>query len=60
MRINEEEKQAIRDRLAEIRRWLLENPLLGNPMTEELIRESNILNVRLRFHGAPRTKMNAL
>lgn len=49
MRINEEEKQAIRDRLAEIRRWLLENPLLGNPITEELIRESNILNVRLKM-----------
>lgn len=51
MKINEEEKQMIRDRLAEIRQWLLENPLLGNPMTEEMIRESNILNVRLKMLG---------
>ena len=27
------------------------NPLLGNPITEELIRESNILNVRLKMLG---------
>lgn len=52
MRINEEEKQMIRNRLAAIRQWLLENPLLGNPMTEELIRESNILNVRLKMMEA--------
>ena len=51
MKINEEEKQAIRDRLAEIRQWLLENPLLSNPMADGLIRESNILNVRLKMLG---------
>ena len=51
MKINEEEKQAIRDRLAEIRQWLLENPLLSNPMADGLIRESNILNMRLKMMG---------
>lgn len=51
MRINEEEKQMIRNRLAEIRQWLLENPLLQNPEADKLIRESNILNVRLKMLG---------
>lgn len=51
MKINEEEKQMIRDRLAEIRQCLLENPLLQNPEADGLIREANILNVRLKMLG---------
>ena len=51
MRINEEEKQEIRERLAEIRQYLMENPLLQNPEADGLIRESNILNMRLKMMG---------
>ncbi len=51
IRTNEEEKERIRQRLAEIRRWLMENPLLSNPTADRLIRESNNLNVRLKTLG---------
>lgn len=51
IKTNEEERQATKERLAEIRRWLMENPLLSNPMADRLIRESNILNVRLKMLG---------
>lgn len=51
IRTNEEEKERIRQRLAEIRRWLQENPLLDNPKADMLIRESNILNMRLKMMG---------
>lgn len=51
MRINEEEKQAIRERLAEIRNRLLTEGILLNPQADALIRESNILNVRLKMMG---------
>lgn len=51
IRTNEEEKERIRERLAEIREELLANGVLGNPKAEGLIRESNNLNVRLKMLG---------
>ena len=51
IRTNEEEKQMIRDRLAEIREKLLNEDILFNPQSDALIRESNILNVRLKMLG---------
>lgn len=51
IRTNEEEKQAIRERLAEIRERLLTESILFNPQADALIRESNILNVRLKMMG---------
>ena len=51
MKINEEEKQRIKDRLAEIREELLNDGILCNPKSDDLIRESNNLNVRLKMLG---------
>ncbi|WP_158099881.1 hypothetical protein [Bacteroides sp. An322] len=51
IRTNEEEKQMIRDRLAEIREKLLNEDILFNPQADALIRESNILNVKLKLMG---------
>ena len=51
IRTNEEEKQMIRDRLDEIREKLLNEDILFNPQADGLIRESNILNVRLKMMG---------
>lgn len=51
IRTNEEEKQAIRERLAEIRGFLLAEDILFNPQADALIRESNILNVKLKLMG---------
>ena len=51
IRTNEEEKQMIRDRLAEIREKLLNEDILFNPKADALIRESNILNVKLKLMG---------
>ena len=51
IRTNEEEKQAIRERMAEIRERLLTESILFNPQADALIRESNILNVRLKMMG---------
>ena len=51
IRTNEEEKQAIRERLAEIRERLLTEPILFNPQEDALIRESNALNIRLKMLG---------
>lgn len=51
IRTNEEEKQAIRERLTEIRERLLTESILFNPQADGLIRESNILNVRLKMMG---------
>lgn len=51
IKINEEEKQLVRERLAEIREKLLNEDILFNPQTDGLIRESNILNVRLKMMG---------
>lgn len=51
IRTNEEEKERIRRRLAEIREELLSEGILENPKAEELIRESNNLNVRLKMSG---------
>lgn len=51
IRTNEEEKQAIRERLAEIRERLLTESILLNPESDSLIRESNILNVKLKLMG---------
>lgn len=51
IRTNEEEKQLVRERLAEIREKLLSEDILFNPQSEGLIRESNILNVRLKMMG---------
>ena len=51
MKINEEEKQRIKDRLSEIREELLSDGILCNPKSDDLIRESNNLNVRLKMLG---------
>lgn len=51
MKINEEEKQRIKDRLAEIREELLSDGILCNPKSDDLIRERNNLNVRLKMLG---------
>lgn len=51
MKINEEEKQRIKDRLAEIREELLNDRILCNPKSDDLIRERNNLNVRLKMLG---------
>ena len=51
IRTNEEEKKRIRERMAEIRERLLTEPILLNPQADGLIRESNILNVRLKMMG---------
>lgn len=51
IRTNEGEKERIRRRLAEIRKELLSEGILENPKAEELIRESNSLNVRLKMMG---------
>ena len=51
IRTNEEEKQMIRDRLAEIREKLLNEDILFNPQADGLIRESNALNIRLKMLG---------
>ena len=51
IRTNEEEKQMIRDRLAEIREKLLNEDILFNPQADGLIRESNALNVKLKLMG---------
>lgn len=51
IRTNEEEKQAIRERLAEIRERLLTESILLNPLADALIRESNALNIRLKMLG---------
>lgn len=51
IKINEEEKQLVRERLAEIREKLLNEDILFNPQADALIRESNILNVRLKMMG---------
>lgn len=51
IKINEEEKQLVRERLAEIREKLLNEDILFNPQSDGLIRESNILNVRLKMMG---------
>lgn len=51
IRTNEEEKERIRERLAEIREELLKDGVLGNPKADALIRESNNLNVRLKMLG---------
>ena len=51
IRINEEEKKRIRERLAEIRERLLTEPILLNPQADALIRESNALNVKLKMMG---------
>ena len=51
IRTNEEEKQMIRDRLAEIREKLLNEDILFNTQADALIRESNALNIRLKMLG---------
>lgn len=51
IKTNEEEKQAIRERLAEIRGFLLAEDILFNPQADALIRESNALNIRLKNLG---------
>lgn len=51
IRTNEEEKQLIRERLAEIRARLLSEGILFNPDADGLIRESNSLNIRLKNLG---------
>ena len=51
MKVNEKEKQRIRDRLAEIRKELLRDGILCNPKADALIRESNILGLRLKWMG---------
>lgn len=51
IRTNEEEKERIRERLAEIRERLLTESILFNPQADALIRESNNLNVRLKMLG---------
>lgn len=51
IRTNEEEKERIRQRLAEIREKLLNEDILFNPQADALIRESNILNVKLKLMG---------
>ena len=51
MKINENEKQMIRERLGEIRERLLKDGILCNPKAESLIRESNILGLRLKMMG---------
>lgn len=51
IRTNEGEKERIRERLAEIREELMTKGILENPKAEELIRESNNLNVRLKMSG---------
>lgn len=51
IRTNEEEKKRIRERLAEIRNRLLTEGILLNPESDSLIRESNILNVKLKMMG---------
>lgn len=51
IKINEEEKQLVREKLAEIREKLLNEDILFNPQADGLIRESNILNVRLKMMG---------
>lgn len=51
IRTNEEEKERIRKRLAEIREKLLNEDILFNPQADALIRESNILNVKLKLMG---------
>ena len=51
IRTNEEEKKRIRERLAEIRNRLLTEGILLNPESDSLIRESNILNVKLKLMG---------
>ena len=56
IRTNEEEKQRIRDRLAEIREKLLNEDILFNPQADALIRESNALNIRLKMLGGQHEK----
>lgn len=51
MKINEEEKQKLRDRLAEIRQYFLSNDLLQNDEIYPLISECNALNIRLKNLG---------
>ena len=51
IRTNEEEKERIRRRLAEIRKELLSEGILENPKADELITEMNNLNVRLKMLG---------
>lgn len=51
IKTNEEEKQAIRERLAEIRERLLTEPILFNPQADALIWKSNALNIRLKMLG---------
>lgn len=51
IRTNEGEKERIRERLAGIRQELLKDGVPGNPKADELIRESNNLNVRLKMLG---------
>ena len=51
IRTNEEEKERIRQRLAEIREKLMTTGVLGNPDADRLITELNNLNVRLKMMG---------
>lgn len=51
IKTNEGEKERIRERLAEIREEFMTKGILENPKAEELIRESNNLNVRLKMLG---------
>ena len=51
IKTNEGEKERIRRRLAEIREELLSEGILENPKANGLIRESNILNMRLKMMG---------
>ena len=51
IKTNEEEKERIRQRLAEIRQELLKERILENKKADDLIRESNNLYVRLKMLG---------
>ena len=51
IKTNEEEKERIRQRLSEIRQKLLQERILENKKADELIRESNALNIRLKMLG---------
>lgn len=51
IRTNEEEKERIRKRLAEIRTELMTKGIVGNPKADALITELNNLNVRLKVLG---------
>lgn len=51
IRTNERERERIRERLSAIRTRLLYGDILFSREAEELIRESNILNVRLKMMG---------